>query len=70
MKRYIAKNKEEFKNSVFGGDDFLNNHPELLKIGVKLQHINGFYYILNKEGQPISDCSFFSENEMKYLQEI
>lgn len=70
MNHYIVKNKEEFENSVFGGEELLKNHPEILSTGVKLLPINGFYYILNKENLPVSDCSFFSKNEMQYLQKI
>lgn len=60
-----------FENLVFGADCFLEYFPEILTTGVKVEkYPNGFYYIVDDEGDYINDTTFFSEEEMSTLEEV
>ena len=63
------KNLDLFKSTVFGADDLLKYFPELNTTGVELIQDDEFYYIA-KNGKPVSDSCFFSEEEMECLEEV
>lgn len=55
-----------FISGVFGADDLLKYYPELM-YGVELKKFGEFYYVI-KNGKIVSDTSFFSEEEMKFME--
>lgn len=61
----------DFKSNIFGAESMLDFYPNILTEGVRCRKIREFWYIINpKTNQPYSDCSFFSEEEMLYLEEV
>ncbi|UYE98861.1 hypothetical protein XbC2_441 [Xanthomonas phage XbC2] len=66
---FKIKDLNGFMSTVFGADDLLEYFPELNTTGVELIEEDGFYYIA-KNGKPVSDSCFFSEEEMEYLEKV
>ncbi|HET8688478.1 MAG TPA: hypothetical protein VFM18_17845 [Methanosarcina sp.] len=62
------KDRDGFDN-VFGADCFLECFPELLTTGVEVRRHNDFYYVF-RDGKFVHDSSFFTEEEMQYLEII
>jgi hypothetical protein len=70
MKKFIVKNIGLFESNVYGADDFLNHFPEIISSGVIVLKKGEFNYIVNKNGDIVSDSSFFSDEELLYLHEL
>lgn len=49
---------------VFGADSFIEQFPELFTDGVPVQQAGNNFYII-RDGKPISDCHFFSREEIE-----
>lgn len=63
-----------FKSSVFGGECFLTNFPEITKGGVRLRSSRHYgadvWHIVDDYGNRYHDTSFFSEKEMQFLVDV
>tara|TARA_B100000929_G_scaffold247489_1_gene206221 strand:- start:2678 stop:2893 length:216 start_codon:yes stop_codon:yes gene_type:complete len=70
MKKFRVKDLDGFENSVFGADDLLELFPALTTSGVSLVQQGSNYYVTDSKGNIVSDCTFFSEEEMQYMEEI
>lgn len=63
-----------FEASVFGGECFLTNFPEITKGGVRLRSSRHYgtdvWHIVDDYGNRYHDTSFFSEKEMQFLVDV
>lgn len=64
--KFKIKDLEGFQNEVFGADDLIKYFPELMT-GIELQIIDGCYYVM-KNGKMINDTSFFTLDEMQFME--
>lgn len=65
--------EEAFEFGVFGGECFLKNYPTIKTTGVKCRQFepDGLWYVINeKTNRPFSDCSFFNDDELNYMEEV
>lgn len=62
--KYRVKDLEKFENTVFGADDLLMFFPALETTGVTLVKQGKFYYVADSNNEPVSDSTFFSEEEV------
>lgn len=69
MKQFRVKDLDGFDN-VFGADDLLRIFPALTTRGVPLVKQGDFYYVVDSKGNRVHDSCFFSEDEMKYMEEV
>lgn len=55
-----------FISSVFGADDLLKYYPELM-YGIELKQFGECFYVI-KNGKIVNDTSFFTEEEMQFME--
>lgn len=67
MKTVKVADLEGFENSVFGADCFLEWWPEILTTGIQVELRDDLYYIVHPNA---SDSSFFTEEEMEFLEDV
>lgn len=53
-------------NQVFGADDFIARYPTLFTSGITVCQLKDTHYYIVNDGKIVHDCSFFTEDEMKY----
>jgi len=68
--RVKIKDYSGFCSSVFGADSLLASFPELRSFGVDVEQMFGGFYYIMKNGRAVSDSAFFSEEEMRFLEEV
>lgn len=64
--KFRIKDMKGFEDAVFGAEDLLQFYPELLT-GIELRLIDGVYFVI-KNGKVVSDSSFFTLEEMQFME--
>jgi hypothetical protein len=67
--KFKIKDLSDFKNKVFGADSFLKHWPHIVTDGVEIEQVSEFFYIM-ENGKIANDSAFFSQDEMKYFEEV
>ena len=66
--KYKIADYDGFMRNVFGADCFVTNFSEIITEGVELEKIGEDYYIMDEDGNKVDYTTFFTEEEMIYLE--
>lgn len=70
---FKVKDLSTFGN-VFGAQCFIEYWPEILTTGIRVQKGAGrrsdWWYVVDEQGKKIHDTSFFTEEDMQYLEKV
>lgn len=65
--RVIINPTKSFMSSVYGADDIIRMLPRIEIDGIEVVKYGNIYYVVDSNGNRISDSLFFSTEEMKHL---
>lgn len=65
--RVIINPAKSFMSSVYGADDIIRMLPRIEIDGIEVRKYGNIYYVVDSNGNRISDSLFFSTEEMKHL---
>ncbi|QAY00323.1 hypothetical protein Ecwhy1_42 [Escherichia phage Ecwhy_1] len=65
--RVVINPAKSFMSSVYGADDIIRMLPRIEIDGIEVRKYGNIYYVVNSNGNRISDSLFFSTEEMKHL---
>lgn len=65
--RVVINPAKSFMSSVYGADDIIRMLPRIEIDGIEVRKYGNIYYVVDSNGNRISDSLFFSTEEMKHL---
>lgn len=65
--RVIINPAKSFMSSVYGADDIIRMLPRIEIDGIEVRKYGNIYYVVDSNGNRISDSLFFSTEEMEHL---
>ena len=65
--RVVINPAKSFMSSVYGADDIIRMLPRIEIDGIEVRKYGNIYYVVDSNGNRISDSLFFSTEEMEHL---
>ena len=65
--RVVINPAKSFMSSVYGADDIIRMLPRIEIDGIEVRKYGNIYYVVDSNGNRISDSLFFSTEEMDHL---